>query len=38
MGWGIMVLTTYPYVFLLSTESFSISDVVNSKPIPGVGP
>ncbi len=27
MGWGIavMALTTYPYVFLLSTESFSIS-------------
>ena len=27
MGWGIAVmgLTTYPYVFLLSTESFSIS-------------
>ncbi len=27
MGWGILImaLTTYPYVFLLSTESFSIS-------------
>ena len=27
MGWGIavMALTTYPYVFLLSTESFSVS-------------
>ena len=27
MGWGVVVmaLTTYPYVFLLSTESFSVS-------------